>query len=258
MNIHETTSAPTNDSTHDFLRNVWSTDHVIRDGSTKKILLLHSFCALKNNYCQRQTLWYRQHRLLARPPPTPSPIRNSHERLPAPGPPTSTPHTDDHRRAHLPASDFIRVQQLLNSIVEPSEKTPETQTETQKETDRNMYLWKWEFNKKFAPPTGAVVRGTRQHAPRRLMGGASSAFLAARGARGGSSCCCCSACAECSGLGCRTASAALRVAGGAGCVTTTRRLTISKTLQQTCVLGHYVRSIIQDDLDIKMRVNLEQ
>ena len=94
---------------------------------------------------------------------------------------------------------------------------------------------------KSAPPLrGAVVRGTRQHAPRRLMGGASSAFLAARGARGGSSCCCCSACAECSGLGCRTASAALRVAGGAGCVTTTRRLTISKTLQQTCVLGHCV------------------
>ena len=89
------------------------------------------------------------------------------------------------------------------------------------------------------PLRGAVVRGARQHAPRRLMGGASSAFLAARGARGGS-CYCCSACAECSGLGCRTASAALRVAGGAGCVTTTRRLTISKTLQQTCVLGHYV------------------
>ena len=96
------------------------------------------------------------------------------------------------------------------------------------------------FYKSAPPLRGAVVRGTRQHAPRRLMGGASSAFLAARGARGGSSCYCCSACAECSGLGCRTASAALRVAGGAGCVTTTRRLTISKTLQQTCVLGHYV------------------
>ena len=96
------------------------------------------------------------------------------------------------------------------------------------------------FYKSAPPIRGAVVRGARQHAPRRLMGGASSAFLAARGARGGSSCCCCSACAECSGLGCRTASAALRVAGGAGCVTTTRRLTISKTLQQTCVLGHYV------------------
>ena len=101
----------------------------------KKILLLHSFCALKNNYCQHQTLWYRQHRLLARPPPTPSPIRNSHERLPAPGPPTSTPHTDDHRRAHLPASDFIRVQQLLNSILEPSQKTPHRHTETQKQTE---------------------------------------------------------------------------------------------------------------------------
>ena len=81
---------------------------------------------------------------------------------------------------------------------------------------------------KSAPPLrGAVVRGARQHAPRRLMGGASSAFLEVRGARGGS-CYCCSACAECSGLGCRTAAAALRVAGGAGCVTI-RRLTISNT-----------------------------
>ena len=69
------------------------------------------------------------------------------------------------------------------------------------------------FYKSAPPLRGAVVRGTRQHAPRRLMGGASSAFLAARGARGGSSCYCCSACAECSGLGCRTAAAALRVAG---------------------------------------------
>ena len=97
---------------------------------------------------------------------------------------------------------------------------------------------------KISPPLrGAVVRGARQHAPRRLMGGASSAFLAARGARGGSSCYCCSACAECSGLGCRTAAAALRVAGGAGVVLQPVGLQFL-TLQQTCVLEHYVRSII--------------
>ena len=77
------------------------------------------------------------------------------------------------------------------------------------------------------PPTGAVVRGARQHAPPRVTGGASLACLAVGGARGGS-CYCCSACAECSGLGCRAAAAALRVAGGAGCVTI-RRLTISNT-----------------------------
>ena len=94
------------------------------------------------------------------------------------------------------------------------------------------------------PLRGAVVRGARQHAPRRLMGGASSAFLAARGARGGSSCYCCSACAECSGLGCRTAAAALRVAGGAGCVTI-RRLTISNTTANMCnMYAETLRSII--------------
>ena len=113
----------------------------------KKILLLHSFCALKNNYCQRQTLWYRQNRLLARPPPTPSPIRNSHERLPAPSPPTCTPHTGDHRTAHLPASDFIRIQQLLKSQHINRRAVTKNHRPTDKQTDtcRNTYIWKLEF-----------------------------------------------------------------------------------------------------------------
>ena len=45
-------------------------------------------------------------------------------------------------------------------------------------------------------------------------------------------------------VSCRTASAALRVAGGAGCVTTTRRLTISKTLQHNMCAGTLLNSII--------------
>ena len=101
-----------------------------------------------------------------------------------------------------------------------------------------------EFNKSAPPLRGAVVRGARQHAPWRLIGGASSAFLAVRGARGGP-CYCFSACAECSGLGCRTAAAALRVAGGAGCVTI-RRLTISNTTANNMcnMYAETLRSII--------------
>ena len=109
-----------------------------------------------------------------------------------------------------------------------------------------LLLLAWTFNpyKSTPPLRGAVVRGARQHAPWRLMGGASSAFLEVRGARGGS-CYCCSACAECSGLGCRTAAAALRVAGGAGCVTI-RRLTISNTTANNMcnMYAETLRSII--------------
>ena len=60
------------------------------------------------------------------------------------------------------------------------------------------------------PLRGAVVRGSRQSAPRRVTGGASSACLAVGGARGGPWYCG-SACAECSGQGRRMAVTALRV-----------------------------------------------